>query len=95
MLKEQEEKEAKEREEIIKELQARKEKGLPELSVEEILAQKKKEKLEDVEKKKKKEKELSEAAEGKKPPKGPPGAIEKIGGKSPKNKLASHLGPNV
>ena len=96
MLKEQEEKEQKERDEIIAEIQSRKEKGLPELSIEEILAQRKKEKLEELEKAKKKEKEISEAADSKKPPKGPPGAaIEKIGGKSPKNKFASHLGPNM
>jgi len=96
MLKEQEEKESKERDEIIAEIESRKEKGLPELSIEEILAERKKDKLEEVEKAKKKEKEISEAAaESKKPPKGPPGAIEKIGGKSPKNKFASHLGPNM
>ena len=41
MLKEQEEKEQKERDEIIAEIKARKEKGLPELSIEEILAQRK------------------------------------------------------
>jgi hypothetical protein len=95
MLKEQEEKEIKEREEIIKEIQDRKDKGLPELTIEEILAERKKKKQEEMNSKKKKEKELSEAAEGKKPPKGPPGSIEKIGGKSPKNKFASHLGPSM
>lgn len=97
MLKEQEEKEKKERDEIIAEIKARKDKGLPELSIEEILAQRKKDKLEELEKAKKKEKEISEVADSKKPPKGPPGGgIEKIGGgKSPKNKFASHLGPNM
>ena len=85
----------KEREEILNEIKERKEKGLPELTIEEMLAEKKKAKMEELEKQKKKEKEISEAAsEGKKPPKGPPGALEKIGGKSPKNKFASHLGPN-
>ena len=96
MLKEQDDKESKERDEIIAEIQKRKDEGLPELSIEEILTQRKKDKLEEVEKAKKKEKEISEAADTtKKPPKGPPGAIEKIGGKSPKNKFASHLGPNM
>lgn len=96
MLKEQEEKEMKEREEILQEIKERKEKGLPELTIEEILAKRKKDKMEELEKQKKKEKEISEAAsEGKKPPKGPPGAIDKLSTKSPKNKFASHLGPNI
>ena len=37
MLKEQDEKEQKERDEIIAEIQSRKDQGLPELSIEEIL----------------------------------------------------------
>ena len=63
MLKEQDEKEQKERDEIIAEIQSRKDQGLPELSIEEILQQRKKDKQEEVEKAKKKEKEISEAAD--------------------------------
>ena len=44
MLKEQDEKEQKERDEIIAEIQSRKDQGLPELSIEEILQQRKKDK---------------------------------------------------
>lgn len=50
MLKEQEEKEMKEREEILQEIKERKEKGLPELTIEEILAKRKKDKMEELEK---------------------------------------------
>ena len=97
MLKEQEDKELKEREEALKEYEERAEKGLPEMSIEEIVKMNKKKKTEEMEKAKKEEMKIGEAAAETtgKPPKGPLGAIDKVGGKSPKNKFASHLGPNM